>query len=87
MPDQWLPPIKWDGDAVMILDQRVLPRREKFLCCTTPEQVINAIKTMAIRGAPAVGVAGALALALGARSIRTEDQKNSGENSRGCALR
>lgn len=75
MPDQWMPPIKWDGDAVAILDQRVLPRREDFLRCTTPEQVINAIKTMAIRGAPAVGVAGALGLALGARSIETDDPK------------
>ncbi|MGA2402333.1 MAG: S-methyl-5-thioribose-1-phosphate isomerase [Syntrophobacteraceae bacterium] len=75
MPQQWLPPICWDGDAVAILDQRVLPRREEFLRCATAEQVINAIKTMAIRGAPAVGVAGALALALGARSIRTSDPK------------
>ena len=75
MPDQWLPPIKWDGDAVAILDQRILPHKEKFICCSTPEQVINAIKTMAIRGAPAVGVAGAFALALGARSIRTDDPK------------
>lgn len=75
MPDQWMPPIKWDGDAVAILDQRVLPRREDFLRCTTPEQVINAIKTMAIRGAPAVGVAGALGLALGAMSIETDDPK------------
>jgi methylthioribose-1-phosphate isomerase len=75
MPEQWLPPIHWDGDAVAILDQRILPHQEKFLRCTTPEQVIGAIKTMAIRGAPAVGVAGALALALGARSIRTGDPK------------
>ena len=75
MPDQWLPPICWDGDAVAILDQRVLPHQEKFLRCTTAEQVINAIKTMAIRGAPAVGVAGALALVLGARSIQTSDPR------------
>ncbi len=75
MQEQWLPPIRWDGDAVAILDQRILPRQEKFLRCTTPEQVIAAIKTMAIRGAPAVGVAGALALVLGARSIRTADPK------------
>ncbi|MGO9314205.1 MAG: S-methyl-5-thioribose-1-phosphate isomerase [Syntrophobacteraceae bacterium] len=75
MPDQWLPPICWDGDAVAILDQRVLPHQEKFLRCTTSEQVISAIKTMAIRGAPAVGVAGALALVLGARSIHTSDPR------------
>jgi methylthioribose-1-phosphate isomerase len=73
MQQQWLPPIRWDGEAVAILDQRILPHREKFLRCTTAEQVIRAIKTMAIRGAPAVGVAGALALVLGARSIRTCD--------------
>jgi methylthioribose-1-phosphate isomerase len=75
MPEQWLPPIHWDRDAVAILDQRILPHQEKFLRCTTPEQVIAAIKTMAIRGAPAVGVAGALALALGAKSIQTVDPK------------
>ena len=71
MPEQWMPPIFWDGDAVAILDQRILPHKEKFLRCTTPEQVIAAIKSMAIRGAPAVGVAGALALALGAGLLRT----------------
>jgi len=75
MPEQWMPPIFWDGDAVAILDQRILPHKEKFLRCTTPEQVIAAIKSMAIRGAPAVGVAGALALALGAGSIRTGDSR------------
>lgn len=73
MTQQWMPPIYWDGDAVAILDQRVLPRQEKIIRCTTPDQVIRAIKTMAIRGAPAVGVAGALALALGARSLSTEN--------------
>ncbi len=75
MSQRCFPPIYWDGDAVAILDQRILPHQEKFLHCTTPEQVIGAIKTMAIRGAPAVGVAGALALALGARSIQTDDPK------------
>ena len=72
MSKQWMPPIYWEGDAVAILDQRILPQREKVLRCTTPAQVINAIKTMAIRGAPAVGVAGALALALGAGLIKTQ---------------
>ena len=73
MSEKWLPPIYWDGDAVAILDQRVLPHREKILLCTTPQQVITAIKNMAIRGAPAVGVAGALALALGARELQAAD--------------
>jgi methylthioribose-1-phosphate isomerase len=75
MTDQWLPPIYWDDDAVAILDQRVLPHREVFLRCTSVKQVVNAIKTMAIRGAPAIGVAGAMALALGARTILAADSQ------------
>jgi len=75
MPDKWLPPIHWDGDAVAILDQRILPHQERFIRCTNPNQVISAITSMAIRGAPAVGVAGAMALALGARTLKTSDPK------------
>lgn len=59
----------------MIVDQRVLPHKDKVLRCTTPRQVIQAIKKMAIRGAPAVGIAGAMALALGAQSITAADPK------------
>ncbi|NTU47391.1 MAG: S-methyl-5-thioribose-1-phosphate isomerase [Syntrophobacteraceae bacterium] len=73
MVGQWFPPIYWDGDAVAILDQRLLPHKEVLLRCTTPQQVVNAIKKMAIRGAPAVGVAGAMALALGSRTIQAAD--------------
>ena len=69
MTEQWLPPIYRDGDVVAILDQRVLPHREVILRCTTVRQVVNAIKNMAIRGAPAIGVAGAMALAIGAKTI------------------
>ncbi len=73
MVGQWFPPIYWDGDAVAILDQRLLPHKEVLIRCTTPQQVVNAIKKMAIRGAPAVGVAGAMALALGSRTIQAAD--------------
>lgn len=73
MSEKWLPPIWWEGDTVAILDQRVLPHREAAIRCTTPQQVIAAIKSMAIRGAPAVGVAGAMALALGAVTIHAAD--------------
>jgi methylthioribose-1-phosphate isomerase len=76
MPEKWMPPIYWDGNAVAILDQRLLPHKEKILRCVTPAQVISAIKTMAIRGAPAVGVAGAMALALGARNLNLSDPKS-----------
>ncbi|HOV85861.1 MAG TPA: S-methyl-5-thioribose-1-phosphate isomerase [Syntrophobacteraceae bacterium] len=75
MPEKWMPPIYWEGDVVVILDQRLLPHREVTLRCTTARQVIQAIRNMAIRGAPAVGIAGAMALALGAKSIREEDPR------------
>ncbi len=75
MSAQWLPPIYWDGDAIAILDQRLLPRREVVIRCTTPKQVVSAIRDMAIRGAPAVGVAGAMALALGAKEIQAADTR------------
>lgn len=73
MADQWLPPIWWDGDAVAMLDQRLLPHKVVTLKCTNPQQVVNAIKNMAIRGAPAIGVAAAMALALGSRTIVAAD--------------
>jgi methylthioribose-1-phosphate isomerase len=75
MSEQWLPPIYWDDEAVAILDQRLLPHREVVMRCTNPRQVINAIKNMAIRGAPAVGVAGAMALALGTHTIGAVDRR------------
>jgi methylthioribose-1-phosphate isomerase len=68
-----LRPLFWDGDTVIILDQRLLPRQEKTIRCTTANQVLQAIRTMAIRGAPAVGLAGAMALALGAEQLPAAD--------------
>lgn len=73
MADKWMPPIYRDGDAVAILDQRLLPHREVFIRCTTPKQVADCITNMAIRGAPAIGVAGALGVAMGAQGILAAD--------------
>jgi len=69
MSENTVRPIFWDGDVCVILDQRHLPHEEKYIRCTTPEEVIDAIKSMAIRGAPAVGLAGAAAVALGVRAF------------------
>jgi methylthioribose-1-phosphate isomerase len=52
------------GQVVMI-DQRLLPRQQVFVTCKTYEEVADAIKTMVIRGAPAIGVAAAMGVALG----------------------
>jgi len=59
--------VHWEDGAVVMLDQRLLPEREQYLRCETPAEVARAIKELAIRGAPAIGVAAALALALGVR--------------------
>jgi methylthioribose-1-phosphate isomerase len=57
--------IDWSDGAVVMLDQRRLPEEEVYLRLRTPEEVAAAIRDMAIRGAPAIGVAAALGLALG----------------------
>jgi methylthioribose-1-phosphate isomerase len=57
--------VDWADGAVLMLDQRRLPGEEHYLRLRTPEEVAAAIRDMAIRGAPAIGVAAALGLALG----------------------
>ena len=65
--------ICWDIDKVKLLDQRKLPREEIYLDIRDYREVIEAIKTLAIRGAPAIGVAAAMGAALGALEIQTAD--------------
>src|SRR6188472_171280 len=62
-----LPTIEWQSDAVVMVDQRKLPGQEVYVRCKTAAEVARAIKTMVIRGAPAIGVAAAMGLALGMR--------------------
>jgi methylthioribose-1-phosphate isomerase len=62
-----LPTIEWTGGAVVMIDQRKLPAAEVYVTCKTAQEVAKAIKTMVIRGAPAIGVAAAMGLALGMR--------------------
>jgi methylthioribose-1-phosphate isomerase len=58
-------PIKWRDGSLLLLDQTLLPDQEVWLDCRTPEQVADAIRRLAVRGAPAIGVAAAYGLALG----------------------
>ncbi len=60
-----LPTIEWKGDAVLMIDQRKLPASEVYVTCRTAHEVAKAIKTMVIRGAPAIGVCAAMGVALG----------------------
>ena len=62
-----LPTIAWQDDTVVMVDQRKLPTREVYVTLKTPNEVAKAIKTMVVRGAPAIGVSAAYGLALGVR--------------------
>jgi methylthioribose-1-phosphate isomerase len=65
-------PMVWEADRLLMLDQRQLPGREVWLELKSPGEVAEAIQLMAVRGAPAIGVAAAYGLALAA--LRGEDQ-------------
>lgn len=56
-----------------MIDQRKLPDEEAYVTCSTYEDVADAIKKMVIRGAPAIGVAAAMGVALGGLSIKTDN--------------
>lgn len=60
--------MRWTGEVLEMLDQRVLPRSEVWLTLRTWPEVAEAIRDMAVRGAPAIGVAAAYGMALAARS-------------------
>ena len=57
--------IQWIGGAAVMIDQTRLPLEEKFVTCRTYQEVAAAIRDMIIRGAPAIGVAAAMGVALG----------------------
>src|SRR4249920_1417628 len=65
-----LPTIVREVDAVVMIDQRRLPAKEVYVRCKSAAEVARAIKTMVIRGAPAIGVAAAMGLALGTRQSK-----------------
>jgi len=60
------PTIAWDRGTVRLIDQRALPGRVRFLRCATTAELCDAIATLAVRGAPALGAAGAFGVALAA---------------------
>jgi methylthioribose-1-phosphate isomerase len=70
-----LPTIDWQDDAIVMIDQRKLPASEIYVSCKTAQEVAKAIKTMVIRGAPAIGVAAAMGIALGMRRSKATGTK------------
>jgi methylthioribose-1-phosphate isomerase len=82
-----LPTITREGDTVVMIDQRKLPSVEVYVRCKTAAEVARAIKTMVIRGAPAIGVAAAYGLAIGMRkSAATGTQKFAAEFYKICEM-
>jgi methylthioribose-1-phosphate isomerase len=59
--------LEWTDSGVRFIDQRKLPTEETYVTCATYEEVAEAIRNMTVRGAPAIGVAAAMGIALGVR--------------------
>jgi methylthioribose-1-phosphate isomerase len=62
--------LEWTDSGVRFLDQTRLPMEETYVTCTTHEQVADVIRNMVVRGAPAIGVAAAMGIALGVKNSR-----------------
>jgi methylthioribose-1-phosphate isomerase len=71
-----LVPVAWEGDAVAYLDQRALPHEVRYVRAKTAEEIAGAIASLAVRGAPCIGVFGAYGTALLYRTIAHEAQRD-----------
>jgi methylthioribose-1-phosphate isomerase len=69
-------PIEWLGKKLRILDQTKLPQEEVYLELSSYQEVIEAIRQLRVRGAPAIGVAAAYGVVLGAQSIDSEKRED-----------
>ncbi len=65
--------IEWTDAGVVMIDQTKLPAEETFVTCTTYDEVADAIRTMVIRGAPAIGCAAAMGVAIGVQKATDEN--------------
>jgi methylthioribose-1-phosphate isomerase len=82
-----LPTVAFEDDVIVMVDQRKLPAAEVYVRCKTANEVAKAIKTMVIRGAPAIGVAAAMGIALGMqRSGATGTRQFAAEFQKTCDL-
>lgn len=64
MSEDVFSPIRWSDGSLHLLDQRLLPHREEWIACGTAGEVAEAISSMVVRGAPAIGIAAAFGMAL-----------------------
>jgi methylthioribose-1-phosphate isomerase len=66
-------PVRWDGERLMLLDQTRLPTQEVEHACQSWRDAADAIRSLVVRGAPAIGIAAAFGVALAARESRASD--------------
>src|ERR1700733_1758209 len=64
--------LEWTDDGVRFIDQTKLPTEETYVTCKTHEHVADVIRTMVVRGAPAIGVAAAMGIALAVKNSSAE---------------
>jgi methylthioribose-1-phosphate isomerase len=65
--------LEWTARGVVFIDQTKLPTEEVYVTCTTHQQVADVIRNMVVRGAPAIGVAAAMGIALGVKNSKAEN--------------
>ena len=65
--------LEWTPGGVVFIDQTKLPTEEVYVTCTTHQQVADVIRNMVVRGAPAIGVAAAMGIALGVKNSKAEN--------------
>jgi methylthioribose-1-phosphate isomerase len=70
--------IDWADGAVRLIDQTALPAEERWVVITDPDELVDAIRRLAVRGAPALGAAGALGVALAARRAAGDSRAGNG---------
>ncbi len=73
--DNQIYPVVWQGDRAVLIDQTQLPNSFAVVGINRSEDMAEAIRTMIVRGAPAIGVAAAYGMYLGAREIDTSDRE------------
>src|SRR3546814_13943217 len=66
-------PIRWTGQSLELLDQRRLPFEVEYLACANSDEVAAAIHALAVRGAPAIGIAAAWGAVLAAQEVEAAD--------------
>src|SRR5437764_14459691 len=64
--------LEWTDSGVRFIDQTKLPTEEAYVTCKTYGQVADAIRNMVVRGAPAIGVAAAMGIALGVKNSKAD---------------